>query len=82
MYMEAIAETPVVSSSQLQSVASNLNRMTPVRGNGSQQPYLVRLNPTVISLLEAAKPPEQKMVSYLRECALLVSLQRLEDSQK
>lgn len=80
--MEAITETPAVSQSRLQSVAYSLSRMRQVRGTGSQQPYLVRLNPTVISLLEAAKPPEQKMVSYLRECALLVSLQRLEDSQK
>ena len=66
----------------MQSVASRLavSRQTP--GDGRAPAYLVRLNRTVLSLLEAAKPSDQAMVDFLREAALIVSLQRLEASQK
>ena len=66
----------------MQAVASSLATSRSANGSGQAPQYLVRLNKTVLALLEAAKPANQSMVEFLRECALLVSLQRLEASQK
>ncbi len=51
-------------------------------GQGRAPSYCVRLSETVAGLLEAAKPSDQSMVHFLREAAVTVALQRLEESQK
>ena len=43
--------------------------------------HCVCINSTVQTFLEAAKAPDQSMPEFLRECALTVSLQKLQDTQ-
>ena len=43
---------------------------------------MVRLNDRIFPLIEGAKDPNQKTVEFLKEAAVTVALQRLEDSQK
>ena len=43
--------------------------------------HCVCINSTIQAFLEAAKAPDQTMPEFLRECALTVSLQKLQDSQ-
>ena len=43
--------------------------------------HCVCINSTIQTFLEAAKAPDQSMPEFLRECALTVSLQKLQDSQ-
>ena len=43
---------------------------------------MVRLNDRIFPLIEGAKGPNQKTVEFLKEAAVTVALQRLEDSQK
>lgn len=77
--MTAVLET---NEPQLRQVASALAKTQSVRGEGRGTAHMVRLNRTVMALLEAAKPADQPMVEFLKEAAVTVSLQRLEASQK
>lgn len=65
----------------LDRVVTGLVATTARRGDGMGKAHCVRLNDVVLPLLEAAKPEGQSMVSFLKECAITVSLQRLEASQ-
>ena len=47
----------------------------------SVRKHCVCINSTIQAFLEAAKAPDQTMPEFLRECALTVSLQKLQDSQ-
>lgn len=78
--MSAPAATKEVEI-RVASTASGLARARNIIGKGRSDAHCVRLTPTVKSLLEAAKPANQSMVQFLREAAVTVALQRLEDSQ-
>lgn len=77
--MSTLFQTEEAISSETVTALANLRND---RGEGRGEQHLVRLNSTISGLLMAAKPSEQTMVSFLRECAVEVALQRLEASQK
>ena len=77
--MSAALET---QEPRLGRVSAGLADLAARRGEGQGKAHCVRLNDTVLSLLEAAKPVDQPMVSFLKEAAVTVALQRLEASQK
>ena len=65
----------------MQSVAKAMSKTRMSDGTGMGKAVCVRLTPTVQDLLEHAKPVKQPMPEFLREAAITVALQRLEDSQ-
>lgn len=52
-----------------------------LQSDETQTQLCVKVNSTVLGFLNAAKAPDQSMPEFLRECALTVSLQKLQDSQ-
>lgn len=80
--MPAVIEQTSNAETSLGTVASALAATRSTRGDGRGAAHMVRLNNAVLGLLEAAKPADQSMVSFLKECAVTVALQRLEASQK
>ena len=70
-----------VDVTKTSAVARALAKRSSQNGQGRAPSFCVRVSPTVMDLLEAAKPAKQSMVEFLRECALTVALQRLEASQ-
>ena len=63
-------------------MANRLGRSQLQYGEGRGKSHCVRLNATLQGLLEMAKPEGQSMAAFLRECAVQVAFQRLEESQK
>lgn len=82
LQMPAVLEHVETDSAQLGRVASKLASSRSRNGEGRGAAHMVRIPNAVLSLLEAAKPADQSMVSFLKEAAVTVALQRLEDSQK
>jgi len=80
--MPAVIEQTSHAETPLKTVASALAATRSSHGEGRGAAHLVRLNNAVLGLLEAAKPVDQPMVHFLKECAVTVALQRLEASQK
>ena len=48
---------------------------------GRSKAICVRVPSVVEGMLNAAKPDDQPLPEFLRECAVMVALQRLEESQ-
>jgi hypothetical protein len=80
--MTPVIEQTMTAEMPVNTVAFALAGLRSRRGEGRGLAYCVRINDVVMDLLEAAKPADQSMVSFLKECAVTVSLQRVEASQK
>jgi len=79
--MPAPSVNPEMAQTTLQSVAKAMSKTRMDDGSGMGKGVCVRLTPTVQNLLEHAKSETQSMPQFLREAAITVALQRLEDSQ-
>jgi hypothetical protein len=79
--MSAVLEAIESDQARWEQVARTLAATTnDVGGRGAG--FFVRLPNAIQLLLDAAKPADQPMVSFLKEAAVTVALQRLEASQK
>ena len=78
--MPALVEGLVLPKAAISLTAKSLaaHRAT---SDETVKKHCVCINSTIQTFLEAAKAPEQSMPEFLRECALTVSLQKLQDSQ-
>ena len=70
------------SADSVSRVASELSSARSEYGKGRGTPVMLRLSPTVEGLLNLAKPKDQPMSAFLRECAVSCALRKLEESQK
>lgn len=68
--------SPVGGSAQPETNYTNAS------GHEAGKPVMLRLSPTVEGLLNLAKPEDQPMSAFLRECAVSCALRKLEDIQK
>jgi hypothetical protein len=80
--MPTSVETEESPSLRINTVARAMAKTQNPTGAGMAQAFCVRLSSSVLGLLESAKPEEQSMVEFLRECGITVALQRLAESQK
>ena len=82
LFMASAGNTAEGARSAVSTIARAMANQPGTSGEGPSQAFCVRLSSTVLELLKAAKPKEQSMPQFLRECGVTVALQRLEDSQK
>ena len=75
-------EVSEVTRDQVSTVARGLAKERQGNREGRGKAFMVRLNDRILPLIEGAKGPNQKTVEFLKEAAVTVALQRLEDSQK
>ena len=75
-------EVSEVRRDQIRTVARGLTKEGQGHNEGRGKAFMVRLNDRIFPLIEGAKVPNQKTVEFLKEAAVTVALQRLEDSQK
>ena len=75
-------EIETACAESVSRIASELSSARSGYGEGRGKPVMLRLSPTVEGLLNLAKPEDQPMSSFLRECAVSCALRKLEDIQK
>lgn len=78
--MAPIIEGITLPKAAIHATASHFAKRR-IQSDETQTQLCVKVNSTVMGFLEAAKSPDQSMPEFLRECALTVSLQKLQDSQ-
>lgn len=79
--MASLLEEIVLPKAAIQATASHFAKRR-LQSDETQMQLCVKVNSTVLTFLEAAKAPNQSMPEFMRECALTVSLQKLQNSQK
>ena len=81
MPMSAAPEATEVSRDQITTVARAMAKTRQEPNAGRAQGHMVRLNSSILPLIEGARAPGQSTVQFLKEAAITVALQRLEASQ-
>ena len=82
MPMSAALEASEVSRDQISTVARAMAKTRQQSKLGRSQAPMVRLNSSILPLIEGARAPGQSTVQFLKEAAITVALQRLEASQE
>ena len=80
--MSIASEKLEVDQNTRVQVAAGINEAVLDFRAGKGFAVTTRLSPTVLELIQLAKPEDQTMASFLRECALSEALRRLDESQK
>ena len=80
--MSAALEASEVSRDQISTVARAMAKTRQQPKSGRSQAHMVRLNSSVLPLIEGARAPGQSTVQFLKEAAITVALQRLKASQE
>lgn len=75
-------ETQTACADSIAEKASKLSSARSEYGKGRGTPVMLRLSPTVEMLLIKAKPEDQPMSAFLRECAVSYALRKLAESQE
>ena len=75
-------EIETADADTVSRIASELSSARSEYGSGRGRPIMLRLSPTVEGLLNLAKPEDQPMSAFLRECAVSYTLRKLDESQK
>ena len=74
-------EVSEVGRDQITTVARVLAKEHQGHNEGHVKAFMVRLNDRMFPLIEGAKGANQKAIELLKETAVTIALQRLEDSQ-
>ena len=75
-------ETETANADSVSRIASEMSSARSEYGKGRGKAVMLRLSPTVEGLLNLAKPEDQPMSAFLRECAVSFALRKLDESQK
>ena len=78
--MASLLEEIVLPKAAIEATAQHFAKRR-LQSDETQTQLCVKVNSSVMAFLEAAKAPNQSMPEFLRECALTISLQKLQDSQ-